>query len=361
MSNDRRLVRLTDVQQKPQPWLWKPQVPSEATTVITGDPAQAKSRVTYDLAARVTTGRPMPNCQEGSPPAGVVLLQAEDAVDSTVKPALLAAGADLNRVFVYNPASFGNRPLVLPDDLPLVKAAVDEVRAKLLVIDPATALIDCNPDSEKSVRKALRPLDALAKEKGLAVLLVRHLNKSGRGSPLYQAAGSIGWVAAARSALMAMSDPTSSSPYDHLLLQIKTNLASAVTLGYRTVMVDGNITVEWLGPRSVTVQHLGRGEHDDSSRLQEAMEVLFLILRNGPDGAKDVYKKAAEAGVARKTLERAKKALGVPSCRRRFGIWNWTWVWLLPDQDNEMLAYFRQKYDALDAAPPTNAPAGTPS
>ena len=118
-----------------------------------------------------------------------------------MKPTLVAAGADLDRVAVYDPSKFKGSPLTLPDDLDLVKSAVKEVNAKLLVIDPAASFFTCNANSDQAVRKALVPLEELAKKKGLAVLIVRHLNKGNSGNPLYRASGSIQWIAAARSAL----------------------------------------------------------------------------------------------------------------------------------------------------------------
>ena len=79
-----------------------------------------------------------------SPPAGVVLLQAEDSVASTIKPDLVEWGANLQRVFVYEPSKFGSQPLSLPGDMKLVRDAVTEVDAKLLVIDPVAAFYSCN-------------------------------------------------------------------------------------------------------------------------------------------------------------------------------------------------------------------------
>jgi len=282
------------------------------------------------------------------PPAGVVLLQAEDSVSNTVKPDLIALGADIDRALVYDPSNFQGKPLTLPDDIGLVEDAVAEVHAKLVVIDPAAAFFNCNANSDQSVRKALKPLAELAESEGIAVLLVRHPNKAGSKNPLYQASGSIAWIAAARSALRAVDDPNSDEPYRHLLVQVKTNLAAAPSMAYQTVMVDGHIQVEWLGTSNVTIKTLHQG--DDGSKLRETMEILFLILRKGPDSAKDVRKRAKEEGVAGRTLDRAKAALGVKSERHQFSPYGWWhWQWRLPDEENEILAAIRQKYEALDA------------
>lgn len=183
MSNDRRLVRLTEVTEKTQEWVWAGRIPAGAITDLSGDPAQAKSRITYDLAARLTRGRPMPGEATSKPPAGVVLVQAEDDAAATVRPTLQAMDADLGKVFVCDPAALAGKPLTLPGDLKLVKDAVSAVKAKLVVIDPATAVFACNPNSDRSVRDALRPLSELAAEQGLAAVVVRHLHKAGGEEP----------------------------------------------------------------------------------------------------------------------------------------------------------------------------------
>jgi hypothetical protein len=345
MSNDRRLVRLTEVKEKTQQWVWVGRVPAGAITDLSGDPAQAKSRITYDLAARLTRGRPMPGEAASRPPAGVVLLQAEDDAAATVRPTLQAMDADLGKVFVCDPAALAGKPLTLPEDLKLVKDAVSAVKAKLVIIDPATAVFACNPNSDRSVRDALRPLSDLAAEQGLAAVIVRHLHKAGGKNLLYHGAGSIAWVAAARSGLLATSDPGSSDPYRHLLVQVKTNLTGAKTLAYRTVPVGiGQVGVEWLGEVALTARDLAGGADPEHSKLREAMEVLYLILAKKERGASDVQKKARECGVAFRTLERAKAALGVVSERKQYSPNFWEWVWRLPDEDTPMLAQVRAKY-----------------
>jgi hypothetical protein len=76
----------------------------------------------------------MPNSQEGLQPAGVLLLQAEDGLCSTVKPQLQVAETDLDQIAVYYQNFFGKQPFLLPDDLSAVETAAAEVEAKLLII-----------------------------------------------------------------------------------------------------------------------------------------------------------------------------------------------------------------------------------
>jgi hypothetical protein len=73
--------------------------------------------------------------------AGVCLLSAEDGLADTIRPRLLAAGADLARVraltAVHEPGRGGGRPPVLPRDLPLLEDIVAQTQSRLPVIDPS--------------------------------------------------------------------------------------------------------------------------------------------------------------------------------------------------------------------------------
>lgn len=271
MDAERQLVRLSEVEEKPLEWVWPGFIPAGTLTNFSGDPAQGKSRVAYDLTSRITTGQPMPGCTEPSAPAGVVLLQGEDAVGSMVKPTLASVGADLTKVSVHDPKQFAGQPLSLPNDLDVIEHAVALVNAKLVVVDPVSVFIDCNANNELSVRKALKPLAEFAENEGLGILLVRHLSKANAGNPLYQATGSIAWTAAARSEIRAINDPTSSDQHRHVLVQIKTNLNSAPSLSYRTVLVGEHVGVEWLGTSGITVKDLVRGQGEDGTKLWEGL------------------------------------------------------------------------------------------
>src|SRR5439155_9315396 len=71
-----RLVRLSDVQPEEVTWLWQDRVPCGKLTLLEGDPDEGKSTVAYDLAARVSAGRPMPLDSTPREPAGVIILSA---------------------------------------------------------------------------------------------------------------------------------------------------------------------------------------------------------------------------------------------------------------------------------------------
>ena len=224
----------------------------------------------------------------------------------------------------------------------MIEQAVVEVQAKLVIIDPFTAFLAGNSNGDAAVRKALGPLSVFAEHHGLAVLIVRHLRKSGASNPLYAGMGSIGIIGAVRSGLVVCNDPGSEDQHQHLLAQSKGNLASAASLTYRTIKrPDGTIGVEWLGPSNHSAADIVGSVIDDRSAVAEAEYVLFSILVEGPVPAKECIKLAGEAGVCERTLKRAKKRMGVHSWKEGSGK-DCRWLWELPN-DVELLNRFHDK------------------
>lgn len=354
MSAERKLVLASQVEPEPKLWLWDGRIPLGGITLLEGDSGEGKTAITHDLIGRVTTGTPMPITGDVVGPAGVVLLQAEDLLAATTRPALEAAGADLARIMVFDKRQFAEEPLLLPDDVGIIEAAIDKVRAKLVVLDPLPAFLAGSTNSEHSARKAMGRLAAMAESKGVAVVVVRHLTKSRFSNPKYRGGGSISIIGAARSALIVVDAPQGDDPFEHVLAVNKNNMGTAAPLRYRTVMDHGVIKVEWLGECLSSASDLleGCGDRFESSQLDEACYVLYSVLAGVREGkpAKEVLKEATNALVSVRTLKRAKRRLGVKSYRRRRddkdgevaddgGEASWEWVWKLPDDEAVLRPY----------------------
>jgi RecA-family ATPase len=209
-GNGLAVVTMANVLPERVNWLWPGRIPYGKLTVLDGDPGQGKSTVTTDLAARVSTGSPLPTGERPRRGA-VLLLSAEDGAADTLRPRLEAAGADLTRVHLLDHVATGDgpRPPELPTDLPAIREVIKRERIALVVVDPLMAFLaeTVNTRIDHAVRRALHPLKELAEHTGAGVLVVRHLNKSGEGSALYRGGGSIGIIGAARSGMMVGTDP----------------------------------------------------------------------------------------------------------------------------------------------------------
>jgi len=311
-----RVVQLAKVRPEGVSYLWRPYIPDGKLTLIDGDPGDGKSTLTTDIAARVSTGSPMP---DGTPPTtgNVLMLSAEDGIADTIRPRVDAAAGDPERIFVFHEVIGEDeraRPVELPGDLEHLRYLAVQHHVRLVTIDPLMAfLAGVDSHNDQSVRRALHPLAKLAEDTGTAVLVVRHLNK-GSGKALYRGGGSIGIGAAARAVHLVAPDPDDESR--RLLAPIKLNLAAKPpTLAYRLVSdeLHGCVRIKWEGRSARTADELVSVE---PAELREeritAVEFLSAALANGPRRSREVEEEAREAhGIAARTLDNARRRLGV--------------------------------------------------
>ncbi len=322
-------------------WLWPGRIPYGKLTILDGDPGLGKSVLTIDLAARVTRGERMPFAEgdagDDPEPAGVIMLNAEDGDDDTIRPRLDAAGGDPERVLLFDAIPEGDhkRLPVLPADLALLGLACRRMRARLVVIDPLNAFLgpETNAHRDQDVRRALHPMAHVAAQTGAAILVVRHLNKSGGSNALYRGGGSIGIVGAARSALLVARDPD--DPDRRVIASIKCNLARQPgSLSFDLSAADnGALRVGWIGPSEHTAATLLAPANDDeaSGALEEAITFLSELLAAGPVAAAEIVKQSKRAAISEATLRRAKRRLRIDTRRTGFGGAG-AYSWFLPGQ-----------------------------
>lgn len=334
------LVCLEDVEPEPVHWLWPGRIPLGKLTILDGDPGLGKSMITCDIASRVSTGRAMPDGEYSDlgAPAGVVLLSAEDGLADTIRPRLDAAGADCKRIaaltHVVDEKGLMKAPSVA--DISDIERAIAATGAKLIVIDPVMAFL---PEKTKShndqeVRRVLSPLVELAEKTGVAVLMLRHLNKAPGGNPLYRGGGSIAFIGAVRSGLLAAPDPEDETGRRRIIASTKSNLAMAAqALAYHVETAEnGAARIVWEGITSHTAAGLLTVvDQEEKSALDDAMAFLRDLLTDGEYAASEVEKKAKANSIAIRTLHRAKSRLGVMS-HRRGSVTDAHWVWALPEK-----------------------------
>ncbi|WP_310964750.1 AAA family ATPase [Nocardioides terrisoli] len=337
-------VSLTSYESKQVRWVWEGRIPLGKITIIDGDPNMGKSVIANaDLASRVTTGSAMPDGGDGlGEPRSVVLVVAEDDIGDTVRPRLEAAGADLDYMFTM-PVQRNDAgqviPLTIPDDLERLREVIEEVDAALVVIDPITAFLSesINSHNDASVRRALSPLKEVAEETGAAVLLVRHLNKSGDAKAIYRGGGSIAFSGAARSALVVERLP--SDPEWSALAQVKGNLSrKSLTIKYRVVSAgpEGKVAaIEWGETCELSADDLlsKPDARKNAPARTEAKAFLMDVLADGPLLVAVVQKHATAAGISWTTVKRASTELGVvkETSRKATGKRQIEgWVWSLP-------------------------------
>jgi hypothetical protein len=322
-------VLLADVAPEAVRWLWYPRLPRGKLVLLEGEPDEGKSTAALDLAARVSAGAPMPLETAGRPAAGVVVLSAEDGLADTIRPRLEAAGADLTRIVSERLEAL---PTLDHAGLAHIRALVARVDAVLVVLDPLMAFVPDGIDTHKDhhSRRLLRQLAVLAEETGATVLTLRHLRKGSGHKPKDAGGGSVAYTAAARVVLLAAPDPRDETR--KVLARVKGNLGPPFpALGYRLVAADGVVRLEWLGETTHTAAELLQEPADEEERtaLEEAEEWLQDFLAAGPEPATKVLRAAQKAGIAERTLWRAKQRLGVRAEKAK-GTLGGSWCWVLP-------------------------------
>ena len=343
------IVRVADVEARQVNWLWKPRIARGKLTIIAGMPDVNKSTLTLDLTARVTKGGALP-CGEGRVPLGsVILLTAEDDVADTVRPRLEVAGADLTRVHVITAikASDGKGPrsFDLTQDIARLEEAIQEIGdVALIVIDPVSAYMG-KPgklDSYRStdVRATLSPLQEMAARCGAAVIGIDHLNKSGGTQAMMRVLGSIAFVAAARAVYVVVRDDEDDER--RLFLPAKNNLGKIRTgLAFRVIeklapepVFDAYPAIKWEDePVTMTADEALANKHDGRrSEGAEAAKVLIAeMLADKAVPKKEIDQRAEAQKITHRSLETAKKAMGIVSTK--IGT---AWWWSLPGREPPM-------------------------
>ena len=199
------LRKMSDIQAKETKWIVPWWIPSGAITLLAGPPGIAKTTLTLKIAAGITgSGK----WADGSPYAQgeVIGYFGEDDLGRTIKPRLMAHGADCDKISVPLVIEENNpRPFQPHADIELLERAITN-RTRLVIIDPALSVAaDARSEySASEIRKALEPVKKFAERHDLAVLMITHFlkrhNSSGSGV-LDRVHGSQAWGAVARMVL----------------------------------------------------------------------------------------------------------------------------------------------------------------
>ena len=334
-----QLICLQDVEDREVQWLWTNRIPLGSITLLVGNPGCGKSYLTTDLAARVTRGMGWP-LNEGQAPQGDVLFVANEDEPSVIRRRLDCAGADLRRVQLLQGRKMliGGKQSISPfnlQDLALLQDTLDIYpKAKLVIIDPLGDVlgdkVDAHRDNE--IRAVLNPLQTLAREKNVAVALVCHTRKAAVTHADDATLGSRGIVGVSRSVLHLTVDPEDEARERKFLLPGKSNLGKraaglAFRIGNRGCLEWETAPVQEHADDVFAARQQGKRRGPEPKKRDEAAEWLLDLLRTGPRLVTEVHQSAKEAGLAKATIERARKSLGIIPKKSGF---NGPWTWGLP-------------------------------
>jgi hypothetical protein len=325
-----RLVNLATVTPRPVHWLWPSRIALGKLTLLAGEPGLGKSFLTLDIIARITTGNPWPDQPNGFNQAGsAVLLSAEDDIEDTICPRLIAAGADLQYVNAIQGVEYKpddktpgkQRTFNLECDLPALVHALDQTpNCRIVVIDPVAAYMgktDSHRDAD--TRGTLAPLAQLAADRGVAILYVMHLNKSSGAKAGHRVSGSGAFVAAARAGWLIAPDKENQNR--KLMVQLKNNLAAnSGGLAYEIVSTGDHAAIAWIdGTVNVTADEALRDNNQDKQKTRDREKAwLAKQLASGPLTREFIRSQANETGFTWNSIRRAADDLGVEKFKSGF-------------------------------------------
>jgi len=239
-------------------------------------------------------------------PFNIIYQTAEDGLGDTVKPRLIEADADLERVLVIDDRG---TPLTLADER--IARAIRENNARLVIIDPVQAFLGADVDMNRAneVRPIFRCLGDIAQATGCAIVLIGHLNKATGAQSTYRGLGSIDITAAVRSLLFI--GKLKDSPTTRVLIHEKSSLAPpGQSLAFSLGDEKG---FEWIGAYDITADELLAGT-DTAKTESKTAQAQMLILELLADGKRmpsaELEKTVNERGISSRTMRTAKSRIG---------------------------------------------------
>lgn len=354
-----KFTRASEIEPEPVVWAWldegEGRVPAGAMTIAAGREGTGKSSFGIWMAAQITQGL-LPGSFYGQP-KNVFYIAVEDSWKQTIVPRLIAAGADLDRVWQVEAvdAEYGETTLSLPQDNSLMERALIEHDVALVVLDPLMSCIGKGIDThrERDVRTALDPLARMADRTGAVLLGIAHFNKGASTDPASLITGSGAFKNVPRAVFGFARDDDNEC---RVMTQAKNSLGRAdlPSLAYNIASTEvptkaglalvGRFVFAGESSRSVD-EILAAGYETDRGERDEAADWLrgYLLDHGGEAPAQDVKKAAAVDDISVRTLQRAMSKAGVKSERAGFGKGA---VWRIVDLTNATDS------DAGQAVPP---------
>lgn len=335
------LERADTIKTRRQRWAWDNRIPLGTVTLFAGRGGEGKSTFALHLIAQLNTGT-LPGDLAGEP-AAALIISHEDDWGTVMVPRLKGAGADLTRVHrlavtMTHDSITSEIVPAFPMDLTLIREALEQTGARILLVDPITSTIPGDLHKVEAVRAALNPLAAIAAEYDVAVIGILHFNK-GTGNASDKISGSHAFRDTARSAVLFATDEETDKrviTFDKSNYSAERGTSLEFTL--ESVLVhtdDGEITtvakVAGLNESDISVTDIINREpvQGDRSESDEAAEwlVSYLESEGGSAPRKAVFDAARTNRYSEKVLKTARGKAGILA--NRVGFPSVT-VWSLP-------------------------------
>jgi hypothetical protein len=278
------------VTRKPR-FLWENMIPYGAFVLMAGKGGVAKSTFAIYLAGGITRGV-IPGHLFGQP-SDVLYVSHEDSLEEIVKPRALANGVDtarFHRLGIRSKHHEGVSVPRLPEDIDLIRQAIAQTGAKVIIIDPITSTLGGDNDKLADVRAVVDPLNQMGQELGVSILGIAHFRKGG-GAQSDMVSGSHAWRDASRGLMVfakeeSMDEDAEDNPPTIITIDKGNGMATGKSYQYRTDVVEmlmddgqtGTTTkIQWLGTSKRSVGEVINREQDGNRQgyLAQALKAYI--------------------------------------------------------------------------------------
>jgi putative DNA primase/helicase len=330
------LTRLDDIAIQTVTWLWTGLIALGKFSLLIGNAGVGKTFLLCDIISRLTRGDTFPGDAVGATPASVILVAPEDGEADTLKPRLVASGADESRVLLLSRVQVRNKSgacaeqaFNLQNGLSALDSALEQhPEVRLIVIDPITAVLgDTDANNVIEVRAVLQPLITMAEKRDVAIFGTTHLSKAGDKTAMHRALGSGAFIALAR--MVVLVAPDRNNEKRRYLLSVKNNLAKKPPGHAYCLEPSEVLDVPYVVWEAGTIdldadQALSDSEslEKDANRSTAIRDSLEILLEDGVWHPKDSVVEALRKGMPGKISEamisRAADSLGVEFQKKGF-------------------------------------------
>ena len=338
-----KIILATDIEDNEIEWLLHNRIALGDISIIGGKGGIGKTFITTWLARLVTNGR---SFNGHAVPQGCCLFMAGEGRESTFRKRLVANGAVLDLVGVAQGKEIWNEesqeyvldPVVFKD-IDAIERSIDDIEAqtgeplRFMCFDPIGNFVPAGAKTatDAEVRKFLSPLSKLAERRNIAIILVAHTRKAAVASAQDAFLDSVAYVNAARSCWALFRDKNDSDL--RICAPAKCNdaidpkaFSFHITDG-RVQIVDANLDQHADDLQAEQSNPQGR----PATKRPKAEDWLRQYLADGEKPSTEIFEAAAVVNFAKRTIERAKDALGIKPRQ----VWDADektnqWFWELP-------------------------------
>jgi KaiC/GvpD/RAD55 family RecA-like ATPase len=335
------IIQGSMIQERPITWLWDGYLPAGKLTLLAGAGGTGKSTIAFNLASTITNAGVWPDGTRCNVAGNVLIWSSEDDPADTIKPRLMAVGANPQRYGVISgivDEQGQSQPFDAASDMGALRDAVSAMGGiSLLIIDPIVTAVTGDMHKANDVRRSLQAIVDFAGECNCAVLGITHFAKGTAGkNSAERVIGSQAFAALARMVLVAAKEEDSCN---RVFTRAKSNNSiDTGGFGYTIEAVTSNrgivaTRVVWGealegSSRSILAQVESERNADDTSQLARAKRFLLDSLANGPVPSKELLEHAREGqSISSDTVRKAQKELGILARKLAMGA---GWVWELP-------------------------------